>query len=83
MSASRERPKLGFEVRMCGGGKIDHWVLRVTRDFESVFIYLFIYFLERETNKWEMKKFDAKVIDIGEGKGKLNRGKKLDKNVFG
>ena len=44
MSASRERPKLGFEVRMCGGGKIDHWVLRVTRDFESVFIYLFIYF---------------------------------------
>lgn len=41
MSASRERPKLGFEVRMCGGGKIDHWVLRVTRDFESLFIYLF------------------------------------------
>ena len=30
-----------------------------------------------------MKRFDAKVIDIGKGKGKLNRGKKLDKNVFG
>ena len=52
MSASRERPKLGFEVRMCGGGKIDHWVLRVTRDFESVFIYLFIFFWRgRQTNE--------------------------------
>ena len=41
-----------MRMRGGGGGKIDHWVLRVTRDFESkrecVFIYLFIF--ERETN---------------------------------
>ena len=35
-------------VRMHGsGGKINHWVLGVTRDFESVFIY-FSFFGERD-----------------------------------
>ena len=41
-------------VRMHGGGgeKIDHWVLRVTRDFkgERKCVYLFIFFLEGD--KW-------------------------------
>ena len=69
-------------MRMCGnGGKIDHWVLRVTRDFESerecVCVCFFFFLRGRQTDK-KIKRLDAKVIGLGEGKEKKNRGKKLD-----
>ena len=72
-------------MTMCGnGGKIDRWVLRVARDFESereyvcVCVCVFFFFLRgRQTDK-KIKRLDAKVIGLGEGKEKKNRGKKLD-----
>ena len=58
LSVNWERPKLDFEsedawqwgcvlVRMCGGGgKIDHWVFRVSRECVIYFLFFIFYFWE-------------------------------------